>query len=116
MKSPPKVLIIDSSGKDAAKLAEALRANEYQVELSEDGQKGLDRALAESFDAVVTEYRLPGAGGLQVIGALHLKKPRLPVILITGAGDGDLAIRAVKNGAYDFLPKPLDVGGTAQRP
>lgn len=108
MKNPPKVLIIDASEKESAKMAEALRAGGYDVELATDGQKGLDRALTEPFDAVVTEYRLTGMGGLQVIGSLSIKKPRLPVILVTGAGDGDLAIRAVKNGAYDFLPKPVD--------
>lgn len=109
MKNPPKVLIIDASGKDSAKMAEGLRAGGYEVALAEDGESGLDRVLADEFDAVVTEYRLPGAGGLQIINTLHLKKPRLPVILVTGAGDGDVAIRAVKNGAYDFLPKPVDV-------
>jgi DNA-binding NtrC family response regulator len=108
MKNPAKVLIIDASEKDGVKMAEALRAGGYEVEFASDGQKGLDRALADSFDAVVTEYRLPGMGGLQVIGSLGIKKPRLPVILVTGAGDGDVAIRAVKNGAYDFLPKPVD--------
>jgi DNA-binding NtrC family response regulator len=74
-----------------------------------DGQEGLDRALTGGFDAVITEYRLPGAGGLQVISTLHTKKPRLPVLLVTGARDGDVAIRAVKGGAYDYLPKPVDV-------
>jgi DNA-binding NtrC family response regulator len=108
MKKAPRILILDASSEDAAVMAAALRGKLYEVEISEDGQQGLDRALAETFDAVITEYRLPGAGGLQVISTLHAKKPRLPVLLVAEARDGDVAIRAVKSGAYDFLPKPVD--------
>ena len=109
MKRLPLVLIIDASGVEAEKTAAALRSHGYEVVLVEDGAKGLERAIAEDFDAVVTEYRLSGLGGLQLIAGLHLKKPRLPILLVTGSRDGDVAIRAVKSGAYDFLPKPIDV-------
>src|SRR5262245_38763330 len=94
MKKAPRVLILDGSVEDAAMMAEALRAREIQVEVLHDGQQGLERALGQEFDAVITEYRLSGAGGLQVISTLHTKKPRMPVLLVTGARDGDVAIRA----------------------
>lgn len=109
MKKTPRILILDASTADAALMAEALKARQFEVEISHEGQQGLELALEETFDAVITEYRLPGTGGLQVIGMLHGKKPRMPVILVTGTRDGDVAIRAVKSGAYDYLPKPVDV-------
>jgi DNA-binding NtrC family response regulator len=109
MKLKARILIIDASAKDAGLAADALREIGAEVEVAEDGEEGLRRAAHEPFDAVITEYRLPGVGGLQVIASLHLKKPRLPVVLTTGMRDGDVAIRAIKGGAYDFLPKPLDV-------
>lgn len=109
MKKAPRVLILDASAADAESMARALKARQYDVEVFHEGQEGLERALAEACDAVITEYRLPGTGGLQVIATLHAKKPRLPVLLVSGARDGDVAIRAVKNGAYDFLPKPVDL-------
>jgi DNA-binding NtrC family response regulator len=109
MKKSPRVLIIESSKEDAALMSAALEGRQCEVEVVHDGQQGLEKALGENVDAVITEYRLPGAGGLQVISTLHAKRPRLPVLLVTGTRDGDVAIRAVKSGAYDFLPKPVDV-------
>jgi len=109
MKSQARVLIIDASTHDAEKAADALRESGYEVTMAEEGEAGLELALKEPYDAVITEYRLPGMGGLQVIASLHIKKPRLPVLLTTGMRDGDVAIRAIKGGAYDFLPKPLDI-------
>ncbi len=108
MKRPSRVLIVDAAAEDAARTAEALREGGFHVELSANGTDGLDTALSGEFDAVITEYRLPGAGGLQLISTLHVKKPRLPLIMLTGARDGEVAIHAVKSGAYDVLPKPLD--------
>ncbi|QIF04579.1 sigma-54 dependent transcriptional regulator [Roseimicrobium sp. ORNL1] len=108
MKRPSRVLIVDASAEDAARTADALREGGYEVSIATNGTEGIDAALGEDVDAVVTEYRLPGAGGLQVISTVHIKKPRLPLILLTGARDGDVAIHAVKSGAYDILPKPVD--------
>lgn len=108
MRLMPRILIIDPSEHDAEVAAGTLREAGYKVEVAEDGESGLKLALNEAFDAVITEYRLPGVGGLQVIASLHTRKPRLPVLLTTGMRDGDVAIRAIKGGAYDFLPKPLD--------
>ena len=108
-KRPSRVLIIDASAPDAALTARALQeGGGYEVLIAHDGAEGLQTALTEDVDAVITEYRLPGAGGLQVISMLNAKKPRLPLILLTGSQDGDVAIHAVKAGAYDILPKPVD--------
>lgn len=108
MKHPARVLIIDASEKDAAVAMKVLTEAGCKVEVAEDGEQGLKRATSGDFDAVITEYRLPGVGGLQVIATLRARSPRLPVLLTTGMRDGDVAIRAIKGGAYDFLPKPLD--------
>ncbi len=110
MKRLPRILIIDAIESDIALARKALSSAGYEVDVAPDGERGLDQALRDSYDIVITEYRLPGLGGLQVVSALHARKPRLPILIMTNMRDGDVAIRAIKNGAYDFLPKPVDMG------
>ncbi len=73
------------------------------------GDTGLDRAREGSLDVVITDMRLPGLGGLELIRELHAAKPRLPIILITGHGTTETAIEATKLGAYDYMLKPLEL-------
>ena len=56
---------------------------------------------------VVSDIRMPGMDGLELLGELHAQDPELPVLLITGHGDVPLAVQAMRAGAYDFLEKPF---------
>ena len=68
-----------------------------------------DRGETITFDVVITDWRLPGMGGLDIIRHLHRERPRLPLILITAHGSTDTAIEATKHGAFEYLVKPLDM-------
>jgi DNA-binding NtrC family response regulator len=69
----------------------------------------LQRACNEKFDIVITDMKLPGLNGLDIVRELHIARPRLPIILITAHGTTETAIEATKSGAYDYLVKPFEI-------
>ena len=109
MKSNPKVLLIEDDRNIATGLQKAMRANGYDVAVQARGDDGLAQALAQSYDVVITDLRLPGMGGLDLVRQLHEAKPKLPIILITAHGTTETAIEATKWGAFDYVPKPFEV-------
>src|SRR4029077_1521775 len=73
------------------------------------GDTGLARAQADAFDTVITDLKLPGLNGLDLVRRLHAAKPRLPIILMTAHGTTETAIEATKLGAFDYLLKPFEM-------
>jgi nitrogen regulation protein NR(I) len=109
MKTNPKVLVIEDDRNIATGLQKAMRADGYEVALQIRGDDGLTHALAGDYDIVITDLKLPGTDGLEVVRQLHQAKPRLPIILITAHGTTETAIEATKWGAFDYVPKPFEV-------
>ena len=93
----------------ATGLQKVMRANGYDVTTLGRGDTGLQQALGEAFDVVVTDLKLPGLDGLELVRQLHAAKPKLPIILITAHGTTEVAIEATKWGAFDYVPKPFEV-------
>src|SRR5271170_7798927 len=104
----PKILVIEDDGSTAASLQKVLRAEGYDVAVCGRGDEGLERAQGEFHDVVVTDLRLPGLGGLELVGRLHATKPKQPIILMTAHGTTETAIEATKLGACDYLLKPFE--------
>ena len=75
--------------------------------LEKRGDEGLARAQRDPFDLVITDLRLPGLNGLELVKQLHVSRPRLPIILMTAHGTTETAIEATKSGAFDYLLKPF---------
>lgn len=109
MKTNPKLLLVEDDTNIATGLQKVMRANGYEVTALSRGDTGLERALAEQFDVVVTDLKLPGLDGLELVRQLHQAKPKLPIILITAHGTTEVAIEATKWGAFDYVPKPFEV-------
>jgi len=109
MNSAAKVLLIEDDPGIVVSLRRVLAEEGHEVQVETRGDAGLARARERAFDAVITDMRLPGLGGLELIRELHSAKPRLPIILITGHGTTETAIEATKLGAYDYMLKPLDL-------
>ena len=117
-----KILLVEDDPDVRATVADALRSARYTVEEASDGQNAIDRATASAFDVVITDVRLPSAGGLDIFRAVRRASPATEVILMTSyAAVGD-AVEALKAGAYDYLTKPFDldelvlrVGGIAKK-
>src|SRR5438128_1206673 len=101
-----KVLLIEHEPSSALVLRHILQRGGYEVAGARDGEEGLETADCEDFEAVVTDQRMPRMDGLEVIKALHLVRPQLPVILISGFLTPELAIEAKGLGAYGCLAKP----------
>jgi DNA-binding NtrC family response regulator len=104
----PTILLIEDDASTAASLEKVLRAEGYEVTHSGRGDAGLEQAQKRSFDVVVTDLRLPGLGGLELVAQLHETKPKQAIILMTAHGTTETAIEATKLGACDYLLKPFE--------
>ena len=102
------LLIEDDPGLSSA-LESVLKAEGYQIRLAKRGDDGCQIGLREPFDAVLTDFRLPGMGGLEIVKRLHEHNPRVPIILMTAHGTTETAIEATKLGAFDYLLKPFEM-------
>lgn len=109
MKPKPNILLVEDDPNVASGLQKVMRANGYEVTTLGRGDTGLEQAIARSFDVVITDLRLPGLDGLELVRQLHQAKPKLPIILITAHGSTEVAIEATKWGAFDYVPKPFEV-------
>jgi DNA-binding NtrC family response regulator len=105
----PRLLLIEDDASLSAALRSVLSAEGYQVEHALRGDDGLLRAEKEEFDAVLTDLRIPGMGGLEVVRRVHERKPILPIVLMTAHGTTETAIQATKLGAFDYLLKPFEM-------
>ena len=104
----PKILLIEDDASTAASLHKVLCAEGYEVETATRGDDGLARARQHSYNVVVTDLRLPGLSGLELVAQLHAAKPKQPIILMTAHGTTETAIEATKLGACDYLLKPFE--------
>ncbi len=103
------VLVIDDEAGIRDVLREILSDEGYGVLTAEDGIEGLELVRSERVDLVVLDVWLPNMGGMDVLKQLKAEKPEIEVIVISGHGNIDLAVKAVKLGAFDFLEKPLSL-------
>jgi nitrogen regulation protein NR(I) len=105
---PASLLLIEDDPGIADTLQRALTEDGHQVVVEKRGDMGLARAAEGGFEAVITDLKLPGLNGLELVRQLHMLQPRLPIILVTAFGTSETAIEAMKFGAYDYLLKPFD--------
>jgi DNA-binding NtrC family response regulator len=104
----PNILLIEDDRSTASALEKVLRADGYAVNVSTRGDEGLTQARNQPYDLVITDLRLPGLTGLDLIAQLHTAKPKLPIIMMTAHGTTETAIEAMKLGACDYLVKPFE--------
>jgi nitrogen regulation protein NR(I) len=109
MKTRPKILVIEDDSSIVAALKKELAAEGYVVASADRGDDGLAAALNEPCDLVITDLKMPGLSGLELVERLHVGRPKLPLIMITAFGTTETAIEATKLGAYDYLLKPFDM-------
>ena len=102
-----KILLIDDEADILRVLAMSLRADGYEVLTAENGEAGLAVFDAQAPDIVLVDIRMPGIGGIEVLQEIKAKETLTEVIIITGHGDVDNAIEALKYGASDFMNKPV---------
>jgi DNA-binding NtrC family response regulator len=103
-----KILIADDKESMAKMLMQALGAADYETVWAKDGREAIQQVRDGRFDLIVTDLKLPFKDGLAVLEAAKDYSPKTPVILMTAYGTIETAVKAVKEGAYDFLTKPFD--------
>ncbi|HEY5004558.1 MAG TPA: hybrid sensor histidine kinase/response regulator [Ktedonobacteraceae bacterium] len=110
MQNNAQILIVDDDTALLQALPQTiyLRLKGIKVDTCDAALVALDRIQQMDYDAIVSDIKMPGMDGLELLTKIRELRPDTPVILITGHGEHDLAIRALRGGAYDYIQKPID--------
>jgi len=108
--SKGRILVVDDEVNARTALAELLAEEGYVVESAADAFKALGKVAEFSPDLVLTDLKMPGMDGLQLLARLHEGDRDVPVIVMTAFGEVESAVRAMRAGARDYLAKPVNVG------
>ncbi len=103
------ILIVEDESIIRESLRDWLTDNGYQVDTAEEGEKALQTIAEQDFGVVILDLRLPGKNGVEVLHEARQKRPQLKGIIITAYPSVPTAVEAMKEGAIDYLPKPLDL-------
>jgi DNA-binding NtrC family response regulator len=103
------VLLVEDKAELRAMLRKALERSGYAVEEAPDGNAAIDKVRSRRYLMVLTDLKLPGNSGIDVLREARRAEPTLPVILMTAYGSVEEAVTAMKEGAFDFIQKPVDL-------
>ena len=107
--SKPTILVVDDEPGVRTTVREVLEDERYRVLVAEDGQTALDLLDVDPVDLVVLDVWLPRVGGMDVLGRIRETRPGLETIVISGHASVDMAVQALKLGAFDFVEKPISL-------
>jgi sigma-B regulation protein RsbU (phosphoserine phosphatase) len=102
------VLVVDDDAGVRRTFARLLGSAGFRVLLAEDGLSGLAALHASSPDALLVDLNMPGMSGLDVLTLARAEKPETPVIVVSGSGDVDDVVQALRRGAWDYVTKPME--------
>ena len=104
-----KILVIDDERSIRNTLKDILEYEKYEVDLAEDGNKGIEKVQNAEYDIILCDIKMPGLDGIEVLERLVVIAPDTPVVMISGHGNIDTAVDSIKKGAFDYIEKPLDL-------
>ena len=104
-----KILVIDDEKAIRRSIKEILEFEKHQVEEAEDGQMGLNMSLKNNYDIILSDIKMPKLDGIELLAKLNESNITSAIIMMSGHGTIETAVDAVKNGAYDYLAKPIDL-------
>lgn len=104
-----KILVIDDERAIRRALREILEFEEFEVDEAENGKEGLKLATTEHYDVIFCDIKMPEMDGMEVLDGILQAKVEAPLIMISGHGNIETAVQAIKKGAFDFIEKPLDL-------
>ena len=103
-------MIIDDERAIRNTLKEILEFEGYEIDLAENGRVGVEKAKGGGYDLIYSDVKMPEMDGLEVLETLQKEEAcECPIVMISGHADVETAVTALKNGAYDFIEKPLDL-------
>lgn len=109
----PHILIADDDRLIRMTLEAGLSLNGFRVSCARSGREAIAAAGGQQFDAIISDVYMPDGDGLEVLRELRVTRPEIPIILMTAQGSVDLAVRAIEEGATDFIAKPFEVESLA---
>ena len=109
MERPVKILVVDDELQIQSLLEEFLTSLGHTVRVAGDGEEALQFLQREAFDSVLADLKMAKLGGMELLRSIKLSYPTLPVIIVTGYPSVELAVEAMKEGAADFITKPLQL-------
>ncbi len=104
-----KILIIEDDQITRTVIERAISAWGHHVTSCIDGKIGVEKAINEQPDIILTDYQMPGYNGIEVIQKIKIQLPNTPIILMTAFDEIQLTIKAIQSGAYDYIEKPVDL-------
>jgi DNA-binding NtrC family response regulator len=108
----PKILIIDDERSIRNTLKEILTYEGFEVSEAQDGMEGLKAVEKGKFDVILCDIKMPKMDGIEVLEKIQELAPETPVVIVSGHGNIDTAVEAIKKGAFDYIAKPLDLNRT----
>ena len=109
MSNPASILVVDDDQRNRDMLAEALSGAGFAVEAACDGVDALSKATEAPYDAVLSDIRMSPLSGLDLLNSFRKAMPEIPIVLLTAFGSVDTAIQAMKQGAFDYIAKPVNL-------
>lgn len=106
---PQTILVIDDEKAIRKTLAEILSFEGFAIDEAADGAEGVKKIKENTYDCILCDIKMPKMDGLEVLQVAHEEKPDIPFIVISGHGNLETAVDAVKKGAYDYISKPPDL-------
>jgi len=101
------LLVVDDEAVIREGMRRILASQGYHVETSASGRTAIEIIQEQDFDVVITDLKMPGMDGIEVLKTIRILQPEVPVIIITGYSTVDTAVEAMKNGAFDYIAKPF---------
>lgn len=102
------ILLVDDELNTLKVLSAILRSAGYAVTNARTAEEALDRSTKNTFDVIVTDFKLPGMNGRELLDALHTVCPDIPVVMVTAYGTIGMAVEAMKKGAFSYIAKPVN--------
>src|SRR6056297_1569511 len=103
------ILIVDDEKNIREGLGRSLEMDDYRVLLAEEGKQGWNLVNEEQVDLVIADLKMPGLSGGELLKRITSSYPTIPVIILTGHGTVETAVEAMRNGAFDFVTKPVNL-------
>ena len=110
-----RVLIVDDEKEFLEAMGERISARGMDVSTSISAKEALEKIEKESFDAIIMDFQMPGMDGIEAMKAIKAKKPELQIILLTGHASVKKGVEAMKEGALDYIEKPVDMNEITQK-
>ncbi len=107
MDTPKRILVVEDDAEMRTLLEDFLKEEGFEIELVSNGAEAFRKLVRESFALILTDIRLPGLTGLDILPGFRKLQPEVPIIVITAFGSEDVREKAIKRGATIYLEKPV---------